>query len=427
VALWRGGRPRSAALALATLLAAVTILVHVLTTHAAASHLAWLMVGVQWLHLASFAAWIGGLGALLVAIGSRPSPDKAAAVRRFSQVAAASLLVIGVTGLVRALDEVAAWAALVDSLFGQLVLVKVGLLAVLASLGAINRLRSVPAAQRTLAGLRRVGRVELGVAAVTLIASAILTSLVPPAFVSAAAKQPEAPRLVSQGKSQGERAAVRGTLTVSPGYPGPNRFTLRAYDAGSSRTVVGAATLRFLMPSRPEVAESTLALRQAADGSYAAVGLNVSLIGDWSIRAVVQRGTSSIEVPFQVTSRPSPQQLNVGMTMGNMPMVHGVRLANGWQLEAYLTPGHAGRNTLHLLFTDQRNGPVDVGSVPLLTARQGGATRTLPVLRLAYGTPTLNHFYVAGTFTTGRWNFRVAVLAADGTRLDTTFALTVQK
>jgi copper transport protein len=425
VALWRGGRPRSAALALATLLAAVTILVHVLTTHAAASHLAWLMVGVQWLHLASFAAWIGGLGALLVAVGSRPSPDKAAAVRRFSGVAAASLVVVGVTGLLRALDEVAAWSALANSLFGQLVLVKVGLLAVLASLGAINRLRSVPAAERTLAGLRRVGRVELGVAAVTLIASAMLTSLVPPALVRAAAKQPEVPRLVSQSKSQGNAAAVRGTLMVSPGYPGPNRFTLRFYDARASRTVVGDATLRFRMPSRPEVAESALALRQAADGSYAGVGSNVSLIGDWSIRAVVQTGAGPIEVPFQVTSRQSPQQLNAGMTMGNTPMVHGLRLAKGWYLDAYLTPGRTGRNTLHLIFTDQRNGPVDVPNIPVLRAGQGRPTRTLQVLRLAFGTPTTNHFFAAGTFSAGRWDFRVAAMAGDGTQLAAEFALTV--
>jgi copper transport protein len=422
VALWRGGRARSAALAAATLLAAVTILVHVLTTHAAASHLAWLMVAVQWGHLASFAAWIGGLAALLVAVGSRPSLEKAAAVRRFSQVAAVSLVVVGVTGLVRALDEVAAWAALVATLFGQLVLVKVALLAVLASLGAVNRFRSVPAAERSLASLRRVGRVEVGVAAVVLVASSLLTSLVPPALVQAAAKQPAPPRLVAQGRA----AAVRATLEITPGYPGPNGFTLRVHDAGTGWAVVGEATLRFQIPAWPEVPESTLALRRAADGSYGAVGSNISLIGGWSITAMVRRVTDTIEVPFQVTSRPSPQQLR-GMTMGSTPMVHGLRLANGWQLEAYLTPGHSGRNTLHLIFSDLRNGPVVVPSAPVLTANQGRATRAFRVLRLASTTPTPNHFYAVGTLTPGRWNFQVSAVATDGTRLEPEFALTVRK
>jgi copper transport protein len=421
VALWRRGRTRSAALAAATVMAAVTILVHVLTTHAAASHLAWLMVGVQWAHVASFAVWIGGLAALLFAIGTRPSLERAAAVRRFSQVAAVSLVVVGGTGLVRALDEVAAWAALVTSLFGQLVLLKVGLLAALAALGGVNRFRSVPAAERSLAGLRRVGRGELGVAAVTLVASAMLTSLVPPAFVSVAAKQPPPPMVVAQGSGAG----VRGTLGVSPGYPGPNRFTLRAYDARTVSAVVGQVTLHFQMPARPEVAESALDLRRAADGSYGAVGSNISLIGDWSIRAVIQRAAGAVEMPFLVTSSPNQEQQHAGMTMGNTPMVHGIRLANGWYLDAYLTPGHTGRNTLHLIFTDQRNGPVDVPNVPVLRAGQGRATRTLQVLRLGFGTPAPNHFYAAGAFSAGRWNFRVAATAGDGSPLAAQFALTV--
>jgi hypothetical protein len=115
------------------------------------------------------------------------------------------------------------------------------------------------------------------------------------------------------------------------------------------------------------------------------------------------------------------------MTMGSTPMVHGLRLANGWQLEAYLTPGHSGRNTLHLIFSDLRNGPVVVPSAPVLTANQGRATRAFRVLRLASTTPTPNHFYAVGTLTPGRWNFQVSAVATDGTRLEPEFALTVRK
>jgi copper transport protein len=59
-ALWRRGSTRTAALVLANALAAITILVHVLTTHAASSRVAWIEVAAQWAHLAAFAAWIGG-------------------------------------------------------------------------------------------------------------------------------------------------------------------------------------------------------------------------------------------------------------------------------------------------------------------------------------------------------------------------------
>jgi copper transport protein len=420
--LWRG-RLRSAALVVATAAAAVTILVHVLTTHAASSHAALLEVAVQWAHLAAFATWIGGLAALLIAVGTQTSPARAAAVRRFSQVAAASLAVVGLTGLLRALDEVAAWAALAGTLFGQLVVVKVGLLLPLAGLGAWNRFRSVPAVEHSMRGLRRVGRAEIGLAAVILVASAILTSLVPPFLVQTAARQPPPPVVLARAAGM---QALKATLEITPGYPGQNRFTLRAYDAKTSRAVEGTVTLRFDMPARPEVAASTLDLTRAADGSYVALGDNLTLIGDWRVTALVDQSQGPVQVPFEVACGPTPQQLHQ-MTMGSMPMVYGVHLANGWQLQAYLTPGRAGRNTLHVAFTDQRNGPVVVRNSPAVTARQGSTTRTLQLLRLAYGTPTTNQFYAVGTFTTGRCDFHVTATTDDGTRLDSTFSLTLAR
>jgi hypothetical protein len=113
--------------------------------------------------------------------------------------------------------------------------------------------------------------------------------------------------------------------------------------------------------------------------------------------------------------------------MGAMPMAYGVHLSNGWRLQAYLTPGHAGRNTLHLAFTDQRNGPVVVEGTPAVTARQGAATRTLQMLRLGLGTPTTNQFYSAGTFAAGRWDFHVAAASGDGGSVTTSFTLTLPK
>jgi len=426
LALWRRGRVRSAALAAATAMAAVTILVHVLTTHAASSRMALLEVGVQFAHLAAFATWIGGLAALLVAVGSQPSPAKAAAVRRFSQVAAVSLGVVGLSGVLRALDEVAAWTALVGSLFGQLVVVKVALLLALAGLGAWNRFRSVPAVERTLRGLRRVGRLEIGVAAVTLVVSGILTSLVPPFLVQTAARQPPPPVVTARAAATAVGTPVRATLDVSPGYPGQNRFTLRAYDARTSRAIAGDVTLRFVMPAHPELPESTLDLFRAVDGSYAALGTNLTLIGDWQVTALVRLGATSMEVPFQVACNPTPDLLH-HMTMGSLPMVYGLRLANGWQLQAYLTPGHTGRNTLHLTFSDQRAGPVPVSGTPVVIARKGGVRRSLQVLRLAFGTPTPNQFYAVGAFAAGRCDFHVTATGEDGTRLDSAFSLTVAK
>ncbi|MBO0701729.1 MAG: CopD family protein, partial [Candidatus Dormibacteraeota bacterium] len=349
------------------------------------------------------------------------SPRKAAAVRRFSQVAAGSLVVVGLSGLVRAVDEVAAWAALVATLFGQLVLVKVALLGTLAALGAVNRFRSVPAAERSLGLLLRIGRLEIGVGATVLVASAILTSLVPPALVAATPKPAPPPKLVVHGRTM----TANATLEVSPGYPGANSFTLRLDDT-RSRAMTGEASLEFRMPSRPEIPQSTLALRREADGSYSGIGDNLALVGQWSVNAVLRRSTGPVDVPLQVTCQFSPQQLQQ-MSMGTMLMLHNLPLSNGWQLEAYINPGRAGRTAFHLVFTDLRNGPVEVPELPVATARQGSAKRIFNLRRLAYGTPTPNQFYAPTTLTPGRWQFQVAATAADGSRLRTSFTLDVPK
>ena len=335
-----------------------------------------------------------------------------------------SLAVVGGTGLLRALDEVAAWQALAATLFGQLVVVKVALLVCLAVLGAWNRFRTVPAAGRSLLGLRRAGGIEIGLAGIVLLASAILTSLVPPALVQTAARQPAPARLLVQGRTPATAAgvALRATLEISPGYPGLNRFVVRGGDAQSRRALGGAVVLRFQMPSRPEVPASTLALSRTPDGTLSAAGSNLSLIGDWVVTAQLRDAGAAVEVPFAVACSPSPQQLDQ-MTMGRMPMLYGIRVGGSSQLEVYLSPGRPGRNTLHLVFTDLRDAPISVRDTPSVTARQARTTRTLAVFRLGFATPTPNQFYATGAFAAGRWDFVVRATADDGSSLDTRFSL----
>lgn len=257
----------------------------------------------------------------------------------------------------------------------------------------------------------------------------MLTSLVPPALVQVEARQPAPPHLLAQASApaaQPGATGVRASLDVTPGYPGQNRFTLRAYEAGSGRALAGTVALRFEMPARPELAPTTLSLTRAADGSYQALGDNLTLIGDWRITAQLDQGTAAVGLPFQVTCSPTPQDLQ-HMTMGGAPMVYGVHLANGWRLQAYLTPGHPGRNTLHLAFTDERSGPVTVADLPAVTATHGGVSRALPILRLAFGVPTTNQFYGVGNLGAGRWDFRMVAAGEDGGRVNGAFSLTVAK
>ncbi|HEX3630322.1 MAG TPA: copper resistance protein CopC [Candidatus Dormibacteraeota bacterium] len=397
----------------------VAIFTHALTTHAGASHLAWLMVPAQWAHLTAFAVWIGGLAALLVGVRGLPAAVAARAVRRFSFMAGFALAAIGITGLLRAIDEVGVLSRLTSTLFGGLVLVKVALFLALASLGAINRYRNVPRAEWTLRGLLRVGRFEIGIAALVIGVAAVLTSLAPPSYTQvAAAGQPQ--QIVARGQDLGTTVKVQ--LVVTPGYPGSNHFTLsvRDYDTGKPVSANQAA-LRFDFPGRPAIGESTLALRKVGSGSYAATGTNLSLAGRWSVTATIENGLQSAEVPLTVTTAIPPERISVLHEPG-VPDIYTVTFAAGRSLQLYVDPGTRGFNAVHATFFNGNNElPMADGTVISATPATG-PTVDLPVTRF----DTIGHFIGQGPLSAGTWRFDVTASSSDGQTYQASFQETIK-
>jgi len=161
---------------------AAAMLVHVLAGHAdAPSSLRLANVAVQWVHMVGIGVWVGGLAWLLLGIRDMTKADRAAAVSAFSRIATVALVVVLVTGVTRGLVEVGSPANLFDTGYGIALLVKIGLVAVLVALGALNHFRVVPALGRG-AGVRSFtlnSRGELVVAAAVLAATALLSGLAP--------------------------------------------------------------------------------------------------------------------------------------------------------------------------------------------------------------------------------------------------------
>ncbi|MFF0751124.1 copper resistance CopC/CopD family protein [Streptomyces sp. NPDC004267] len=93
---------------------------------------------VDILHLLAVATWLGGLTALLVALYRAPSVERSA-VERYSKVAFGSVVVLAATGIYQSWRQVGTWSALTDTRYGQLLLVKIGLVAVLVGLGWVSR------------------------------------------------------------------------------------------------------------------------------------------------------------------------------------------------------------------------------------------------------------------------------------------------
>ncbi|MGH9282093.1 MAG: copper resistance protein CopC, partial [Acidimicrobiales bacterium] len=149
--------------------AAAAMLAHVAAGHAGAGRSFRLAsVAVQWMHFLAVGVWIGGLAALLIGVRGTSGSDRGRAVRRFSFVAGIALAVVAATGVIRAVQGIGSWSRLPSTSYGRLVLLKAGLLGLLAVLGAINRYRHVPRADTSLRGLGRVSTAELSVATVVL-------------------------------------------------------------------------------------------------------------------------------------------------------------------------------------------------------------------------------------------------------------------
>ncbi|MCX4982185.1 copper resistance CopC/CopD family protein [Streptomyces sp. NBC_00572] len=93
---------------------------------------------VDILHLLAVAAWLGGLTVLLVSLYKVPSVDRSA-IERFSKVAFGSVAVLAATGLYQSWRQVGSWSALTGTRYGQLLLVKIGLMCVLIGIAWISR------------------------------------------------------------------------------------------------------------------------------------------------------------------------------------------------------------------------------------------------------------------------------------------------
>jgi len=173
-----------------------------------------IMVAVDLLHVTAASVWLGGLVALALAL--RGGDDRHRMLRRFSNLALASVLVLATTGVIRAFSELDSLGQLWSTGYGRVLLVKSGLLTVLVAIGWLNRYRLLP--RLSLHGLRRTVTAELALFVVLVAAVALLTDLRPgrdrvaAAAISEATRPPPLPakNMVVQGRQNGELAVALG-------------------------------------------------------------------------------------------------------------------------------------------------------------------------------------------------------------------------
>ncbi len=151
-------------------------------------------VWIDMAHLVAAAGWVGPLLVLPAVVFPRlrapgDVPGFAALFGRLSALAGAALALVVATGLYNAWHGLGRPAALWTSAYGRILLAKLGLVAIMVTIGAHNRWVKLPALRRSVPAeaarwVRRAARavvVEAWLAVAVLLAAALLHHAVPPA------------------------------------------------------------------------------------------------------------------------------------------------------------------------------------------------------------------------------------------------------
>ena len=370
--------------------------VDVATGHAAAGS-GWLpQILVQSLHGLAAAGWMGGLAGLLVALRTTPPEDRLVTARRFSFWAGIGLVVVIVTGAIRALVEVGTLEALVGTSFGVVVLLKSAGLLALAALGAFNRFVTLGNAANLVGRMRRVGGAEITLAVVVLGLSGLLVNQTPPTS-AVANPAPVAQPIVATGNDFG--TSVRARLVATPGAAGSNEFDLALtdYDTGEPLDADGVA-LRFQIASQQGVAPSTLQLTRSAAGRFTATGANLSIDGIWQLTATVTVGGSAVDVPLLAVTTVASEPVQSLVSAG-LPTIYTVQLAAGRTAQVYLDPGGPGPNDFHVTFFDAAGAELPTTSATIAAFPEGGGAALLTPRMLEPGHFVASIDAVAGQLT----------------------------
>ncbi len=372
-------------------------------------------IALQGLHFAAAGVWIGGLTVLVLAVRRGAGADR---VRVFSRVAGVALLVLLLTGILRASNELGLgwWLHPFRTDYSTALVVKLAIVAPLVALGALNRFRNTrryeELGSRPL--LRTVGG-ELVLAAGVFAMTAILTGL--PPQEPAAQVPTKAEPLVATGSDFATTTKVR--LEVSPGTVGPNAFVAEITDFDTGEPVAARrVTLDFSLPDRPEVS-SQLRLAHGEHGRWEAASTALALDGTWTVTVTVEEATGSVEVPLTITPRPPQQHVEVSRAEGQ-PDIYTITLPGNVSIQSYVDPGEAGKtNQVHVTAFDASGAELPLESVDLRIAQPDGTTIEPDLLDLSPGHVVANVEIQPGTSS-----FQITAVSKDGQNLLATFEQT---
>jgi copper transport protein len=277
-------------LALLCVLGVAALATWPLTGHPTASPVAGVSVVVDAIHLAAMSVWLGGLVMLFAFLLPQANERELSAILPiWSRWAATAVTALLLAGVVQALIEVASFRGLVDSTYGILILVKVGLAAVVLGVAAYSRrlvrARTAEASPRTL---RRPVMVELGITAVVLAVTAALVQISPPRTAEAAQTAATTTTTVSQTLTS---STMSVQADIFPASVGNNSIHLYAYTPDNKPLTVVEWRATAALPAKG-IEPIDVPLLRITD--FHAIGdVALPAAGDWTFKFTVR--TSDID------------------------------------------------------------------------------------------------------------------------------------
>ncbi|WLQ41907.1 copper resistance protein CopC [Streptomyces laculatispora] len=321
---------------------------------------------VDVLHLLAVATWLGGLAALLVALYRTPDVT-ADAVRRFSRIAFGSVLVVAATGIYQSWRQLGSWSALTGTGYGQLLLVKVGLVAVLVGVASVSRRWTARLAAGGVAVAAPMAETEAAAEAGTPAAEA--------------APDPE-PDPMSQDPASQDPA--------------------RAVQLARQKAAVATAERKRVRDADPDRS----GLRRSV---LAEVGVAVALLAVTTILTSTEPGRTEEEAARASSAAAAPASSDpVNLTL---PFDTGGENGKG-TVRVDIDPGRTGTNVLHLWIEDVNGKAMDVPEVKIALTLKSKDIGPLPVVPVRL---TEGHWTSTGVQIpiAGNWNVSATVRTSD--------------
>ncbi|MGW1269342.1 copper resistance protein CopC [Streptomyces sp. NPDC002491] len=388
---------------------------------------------VDVLHLLAVATWLGGLAALLVALYRAPAdrPVDAPAVRRFSQVAFGSVLVVVATGVYQSWRQLGSWSAFTDTRYGQLLLVKIGLVALLVGIAWISRRwtarLAVPTAvgtavQASASTAAAAGKSAVGKSASGKSASGkqrLPATAAGGSVDTAEAEAPDDTGSVESPKPAGPKPAknAQGAKRTTQNSEGEDKD-----GSGGARTAASEGGERAAQLARQQAAVDAARQKRLRNADGERFGLRRSVLAETGVAVVLlavttvltstepgrtEQDAARVSRSSSAAAADSPS----GALTLDMPFDTGGADGKG-VVSVDLDPARAGANEMHVYVTRPNGRAFDVPEVKVAFTLEAKSIGPLPV---APDHLTTGHWSANGVQIpmAGEWKIAVTVRTSD--------------